>query len=113
MIPFKEVLLTKEERKILHKIRLHRTVEDSDTISSLISPFCFVVRHYDRVTDPKTGLHHSVPNGKFSLTPDYERYRIYRREQYFVGKLPVILSIIALIISSTVAIFEVMQAIKQ
>ena len=113
MIPFKEILLTKEERKILRKIRLHQPVKDSDTVSRLATEFCFVIRHYDRVTDPKTGLRHPVPNGKFSLTPEYERYRIYRREQYFVGKLPVILSIIALIISSTVAIFEVMQAIKQ
>lgn len=113
MKAFDEIFLTRDEKKVLSKIRHGEPVNETDIVDTLASDYLFVRVNYDRVYDDVRHITQHVPNGTYSITPQYERYRAYRRDLFFSGKLPVIISVIALIGAYRHEIFSVVRAIMQ
>lgn len=113
---FDKIILTHKERFLLFTLRIQKKRKKDILkppyrqlhLHSLISP------NYLPEHGPEG---ESIPDGTFSLTNNYKRYCIYRREQFFKGKLPVIIALLALLKSYGFGIddfiFWCMQQLKQ
>lgn len=99
MKPFNEIFLTKEEKKALSDIRRGKSVNNLEVINTLASDYLFVRIHYDRVCSDERHITRHIANGKYSLTPQYERYRAYRREQIAT---PIFISVISSVITAVI-----------
>lgn len=73
-------------------------------VNDLISP---------NYTDKKDAFGVFIPDGTYSLSDKYTRYLIYRRDNFFKGKLPVIISVIALLRSYKDEILWLLQELAK
>ena len=93
---FDKIILTPKERFLLFTLRIQKKRKKDIWkapyrqlhLYSLISP------NYLPERGPEG---ESITDGTFSLSDNYKRYRAYRREQFFKGKLPVIIALLALL----------------
>ena len=90
---FEKIKLTISERLILFYIKKKKKVKFHKYPHKLIS-YGLIEQNY---LSEVNSIGAPIPEGTYSLTDFALRYRLYRKERYFEGKLPVIISIIALI----------------
>lgn len=116
MDSYDKIVLTPWERFLLFTLRIQKRRKKDIWkmpyrqlhLYGLISPNYYPERGFEG---------ESIPDGTFSLSSNYKRYCIYRREQFFKGKLPVIIALLALLKSYGFGIddfiFWCMQQLKQ
>jgi hypothetical protein len=109
---FKEIILTRKERKALKYIAKHSHVNvsnfDTDIIYELAS-YKLIAFDY---SDKKNSLGERIRYDTVSITENYLRYKKFLRNSFIERKLPIIISIIALIISFVALYFSYLQLIS-
>ncbi len=102
---FDKIYLTYKERLLLLNIKIRGKVV-ADIYSQpyrQLHKYDFIKRNYVYDVEHREDIF----DGTVSLTMTYKRYCLYRREQFFRGKLPVIISILALMKSYGVGIDDI------
>jgi len=106
---FSSLVLKPSERLYLFLLRIKKKAQLPDSMRYLYL--------HDLVKQNSSGktdqLNAPIPDDTYSLTDKYYRYAIYRRDLFFKGKLPVILSAIALIKSFQDEILWLLQELAK
>ena len=108
---FNEIILTRREFKTLKYIAKHKRVKEEE-IDSKISDtlFKYHLITYNH-TRHKNELGERVLDGTISVTDEYVRYKKFKRNNFIDSKIPIIISVIALLKSFSKEILWLIQSI--
>ena len=100
---YDKIMLSFKERRILHRILKKQEVPDtfcSDQQKELFRRYQLIYIQQDQIIN-KSGRPIPKPGAPITIKPTDKtfRYFLYRKEDYFKGKLPVVIALVALIIS--------------
>ena len=98
IIDVDKITLTKAEKRLLRKIyKSKKYPKEQAPSSELYNLLRFELVDYNHLPTPKLGV---FPiDGTVSVTANYERYKKINLSKFIERKIPVILSVIAIIIS--------------
>ena len=106
---FGKIVIKRNERLYLLSLRFKKKRKLPPSMRYLYV-YGLVVPNYTGERDQLGGF---IQDGTYSLSDKYARYSIYRRDLFFRGKLPVIISVIALLRSYRNEILWLLQAIAK
>lgn len=113
MIDFDDIILTNSEIKALKRIhkahKLDYSLIDKETLYSLMN-YNLISYNYLQDTDC---IGSSIQDGTVSTNKNYELYRKYLMNKFVETKLPIIISLIALIKSFDSEIISVLRLLMQ
>lgn len=112
MHDFDQVLLTLSERWILFRLQFKKKVSEDFFRSSFHHLLqCKLITINYKKERSESGAY--IRDGTYSLSPNYKRFRIYCRQRFFYKKLPIVISIIALIGAYRAEILLIIQGLMQ
>lgn len=88
-----KICLTRREKYLLLSMKNGKKIKPEFDVSQLVS-FGLIRRDY---SGKKNDIGEQLPDDTYSITDYGHRYLIHKREEYFTRKLPVVISLIALI----------------
>lgn len=106
-MPFDDIHLLKSERRSLLSFlfRKKKRRENIECFESLYETYHFIkANHY---ADKFDGFNSPIPDGTYSLSTEYQRYRVYLREKR-IRELPnwvaIVISLLSLVINAILAL---------
>lgn len=109
MTSYKDLDLTFREKLFLFCNRKKKSFDLPNEYRSLLR---FGLVTYESTGElDKFGI--ATHTGKYVLTDEYTRYRVYQKDVFFKGKFPVIISLIALIKAFQDEILWLIQAVMR
>lgn len=91
---FNEIFLTWKEKLIMLRLSICKKIQGNVRIEPYRQLFLYGFIKNNSYINPDDLMENY--DGTMSVTDTYKRYCIYRREQFFKGKLPVIIAFLAL-----------------
>lgn len=109
---FGNAILTKDEIKALKQISKHKKLSidvlDQEVLNSLFA-YGLIALNY---TGKKNSIGEYISDDTVSVTNEYRRYKKTVRNNFIERKLPIIISIIALIFSAISLYFSYLENVK-
>lgn len=104
MLKCSDIFLSSKELRLLKKYNKHDVLDELPGTNRLIT---------NKLIEPEFVCQISggmpVPNGKYRISELGRNYLNYHKEKIFLKKLPVVISIIALVISIASFLYSILQ----
>lgn len=104
MLKCSDIFLSSRELRLLKKYKKHNELGELPGAKRLIA---YKLIEPEFVCQTSGGM--PVPDGKYQISEFGENYLIYHKEKIFLKKLPVVISIIALVISIASFLFSILK----
>ena len=112
-IDYIAVTLTKSEKKLLKRIASSKEVAINDLDANDLHTLLQLKLIKENYTNELDSIGNFISLNTVSIAKDYERYKSVKRTLFIERKLPIIISIIALLSSFRAEILWLIQAIMQ